>query len=610
MDAKAKNLIIENISLFKDLSEKFKYYQVEKIDQTRIIYFISQFDTYERIKIVIELLKNIDFIDSSRMTFLLKLAYEKIPKELLEKPLISSLGSIQDSSAVVCYQLLKQLFDKEEDTLNQIAEVNSIGKHILIDDPTAIIFFDDNITSGTQLYEFFTELIVGKENAELVKTPLTSTEYEKLKKIPIRICYAVQLTEECFDIVNNIRNEYKLDIGIYCGKVDFNNYLNYQSNTMQSEEDAKFARNFIREIVEPLFEDKKWSENTIYHRLLGYGNLGKLTIFYYNVPKSLIPIFWKYGYYNNQPWIPLFPETQEQKKILKDAVGFDYFRLEAINSWINSLNHNRKPDISFGIYFEGDMLNDISIEIPSKKTIFNYLRNFSPSKKTYKPNQIAVINDINSMLYETFSSKATKLNESEYEKYKNAIDKYNLELEDYYNEVKQYIFRQSSEIEIYLQVKNSGNIAATNCTIKILYNTGDLVINFFDELPKPEFKKELPNINDFNSSDTIRIVRAVMPSIEFAQIKPRHEPILLNKNYEFRLVGGKRIGHNDFQREIVEISRYNLNKNIFQIPYELNFDEEAETIKGILTINLVEVDEIKPETEEKIKKSIRKFEIK
>lgn len=181
MDIKSKQLIIDSLPILNEITHKINSYQVVNIDLNRVIYFLTQFENSQQIEIIIRLLSNIQFLDSSKITHLLKKAYKKIEPELLENPLISSLGGIQDSSAVVCYQLLKQLFDSEEDTLNSIVDINSLGKYIEENETSVIILFDDNITSGTQLYDFFTELIKGKDKSEFFKNPITPKQFAIIK---------------------------------------------------------------------------------------------------------------------------------------------------------------------------------------------------------------------------------------------------------------------------------------------------------------------------------------------------------------------------------------------------------------------------------------------
>lgn len=611
MDIKSKQLIIDSLPILNEITNKINSYQVVNIDLNRVIYFLTQFENSQQIEIIIRLLSNIQFLDSSKITHLLKKAYKKIEPELLENPLISSLGGIQDSSAVVCYQLLKQLFDSEEDTLNSIVDINSLGKYIEENETSVIILFDDNITSGTQLYDFFTELIKGKEKSEFFKNPITPKQYEIIKQIPIRICYAIQLSEKSNEIIDKIRKDFSLDIKIHVGKVDYDNYLEYGSIIMHSEEEEKFSKKIIKEISKFLYDDKKWSTETVYSRVLGYGNLGKLTVFYYNVPKSLIPIFWKFGFYKNKPWFPLFPETQEQKKIIKSGEEFDFMKLEAIESWVNSSSNNRKPKIDFGILTSEGIIQSITLQIPSRDYIRDQLLSLIfPKKIEYIENKIDNSNRLTvaNLLGNNSEKLKDVLSYEDYEKYKKSVDKYNEDLEDFFIEVEEYIFRFSSNKSINLILYNNGNIAANNPTIKLHYNTGQILMNEFFNLKKPKFLSEVPNINEFNTSTKYAIVKSYMEPLQIPSLSliNSKEPFVENTDYEYR-IADNRIGHNDKIIQDIEITRMNLDEMNFEIQYEINYDEEPETLSGLIKINYEYVETIEEELKKKVEDKLRDF---
>lgn len=611
MDIKSKQLVIDSLPILNEITDKINSYQVVNIDLNRVIYFLTQFENSQQIEIIIRLLSNIQFLDSSKITHLLKKAYKKIEPELLEKPLISSLGGIQDSSAVVCYQLLKQLFDSEEDTLNSIVDINSLGKYIEENEISVIILFDDNITSGTQLYDFFTELIKGKDKSEFFKNPITPKQYERIKQIPIRICYAIQLSEKSNEIIDKVRKDFSLDIKIHVGKVDYDNYLEYGSNIMYSEEEEKFSKKFIKEISTVLYEDKKWSTETVYSRVLGYGNLGKLTVFYYNVPKSLIPIFWKFGFYKNKPWFPLFPETQEQKKIIKSGEKLDFMKLEAIENWVNSSSNNRKPKINFGILTNEGIVQSITLQIPSRDYIrYQLLSLIFPKKNEYIENKINNSNILT--VANILGNKSEKLKEElsydDYEKYKKSVDKYNQDLEDFFIEVEEYIFRFSSNKSINLILNNNGNIAASNPIVKLYYNTGQILIDEFFDLKKPKFSSEVPNINAFNTSSKYAVIKSYMEPLQIPSISliNSKEPFVENTDYEYKITNN-RLGHNDKIIQDIEITRMNLGEFNYEIPYEINYDEEPETLSGLIKIRYECVEEIDEELMIKIKDKLNDF---
>ena len=326
-DPNLEPLLKENISLFREIERTCKTFQTAEISVERIICFL-QFEDVRQVKVIIKLLGKIEFLNSSRINHLIRNSYLEINETYKKNALLLPLGTGQDSSSVVGYTFFKELNSNENESLNNIGELGALGRELLSNSYTSIVFIDDNITSGTQLYEFFTELIQGAKEPEMVKSKLTDLQYEKLKTIPIFVCYAIQLTRECEKKVQQIREEFSLNLTVCSPKVDFNNYLDFSSSTMESMDEAKFAQGFIGKISKRLYEDKDWDEKKLYHRLLGYGNLGKLTVFYYNVPKSLIPVFWKYGQYKFKKWIPLFPERSEKLKIEGDQAEFRNFDRE------------------------------------------------------------------------------------------------------------------------------------------------------------------------------------------------------------------------------------------------------------------------------------------
>lgn len=200
----SKEYISANVQVLQELASKFKAYQVAEIDIYRIAYFLTQFDNIDQIHIVVTLLKQIEVLDNRKITYLLKKGYNQLDSKLTDNPVISSLGGIQDSSAMVCYGLLKELYADESELLARVVDINSFGNILEKETPTSIILFDDNITSGTQLEQFFKELIEGSEDAELIKQPLTKEQFEKLKTIPIRICYAIQLSQKSNEKIEHI----------------------------------------------------------------------------------------------------------------------------------------------------------------------------------------------------------------------------------------------------------------------------------------------------------------------------------------------------------------------------------------------------------------------
>lgn len=593
-----KELIRENLPLFKLLADKYKTYLNVPIDLKRIIYFITQFKDPEIAKKVVEILKEIDFLDSNKITHLLEVAYKKIDPAILHNPLICPLGSIQDSSALVCNKLIKKLFEDEKSSLNFVSELSNLGSSLNTNKPSCIVFFDDNITSGTQLEQFFHELISGETEPEIVRNKLNSEQIIQLQKVPIRLCFAIKLDSGCDEKIQAIRDRYNLNIELLYGKADLNNHLDYGSSVFSSMEENERVKKAIMDISVQLYQNKLWSKETLYSRLTGYGNLGKVTVFYHNIPKSLIPIFWKFGTYNSYPWIPLFPESKEVEAMNNSGVEMDNLKLDMIDLWISEDMDRRTPKLVHGILFEGDMQDNIEIPIPTEQ-IFRelYLRNIKDMCVKAEPDSKK--NNINafSSYFPGINSPLINSNHSSdyYPKYLEAIENYNSELAIYRNWVIEYIKQYISSGTLKFCIKNIGKIAATNVKVEFSFNSGELIIINFSDIPKPNCTIEKPILDEYRPG-SFKITSSIHDFSLSGMISKKREPYELGIDYSKKWTW-KRIGHNDYEVVELDLHRIDSSSHHFKVIYDLNFDEESETITNTLNISFIPSEDWKATTE-------------
>jgi len=600
-----KELILENLPLFKELADKYKTYLNASIDFKRIIYFVMQLKDRDKALKIIELLKKIDFLDSTKITYLLHSAYKQLDEALIQKPLICPLGSIQDSSALVCNKLIKTLFEDERASLNFTSELSNLGADLIKKHPSCVVFFDDNITSGTQLVQFFKELLEGDSDPEIVKDKLTAEQTKVLKQIPIRICFAIKLDSGSDVRLKEIRERYGLDLEVQFGKSDLNNHLDFGSSPFSDLAEAEATRELIMDISTQLYKNKTWNKETLYSRLLGYGNLGKVTVFYHNIPKSLIPIFWKYGTYKGWPWIPLFPENKEAIEMVNNGIEMDQDKLALIEIWIVSGNEQRKAELEFGVLSEGILKKEITIEIPSEELFMNlYGRYFNikelEAEQFSMPrgdNFFNIINPAKDYIDPTNSYR------SRYQDYVNAVDRYNKSFRKHIDEVKTYVGQYIAAKEYRFIIKNIGTKAASHLKVKFHYNSGELILSDFQDVPKPKFDKERPYWKQFQPNG-IRVIPAAkifdLPMVR----KVNRQPYLMGKNYEIKK-NWDRIGHNDSEEITLDIHRINVAKQEFEIPFEINFEEQVETIPGSLVVKFVPSHEWLPNS--KLDKDVKKL---
>lgn len=311
--------ISQNLDKLKEIEEACKSYYTELVTLENIINWLLQFRDIENIKLAFKILQRINFLNQETISNGIIAAIKKIPDNHIENPVFCPIGNIFDSSAMLVYPLTKLYGSKEEElselwcssceNLGNFCKKRLIGTKKEI---SSIILIDDNITSGTQLIDILTEMFNESLNKprEYIKNPLNNEEKKIISKIPIYFCVAIDLKDRDDSFLEKILTEFNINITIYSGMVDDQNYL-HKGVIFDRDEDLNKIKKLISEISFSLFKDKNWDNPTVESRLFGYGNLGKLTVFSHNIPKSLIPILWKAGKYKDKFWYPIFPERRE-----------------------------------------------------------------------------------------------------------------------------------------------------------------------------------------------------------------------------------------------------------------------------------------------------------
>jgi len=589
MDNKIKQIIQENTSQIRELAQKFNSYYSDDITAQKIVAFLLQFEDYEKIKHVLKLLSNINFLSSRKITHLIKSAYEKVNEQDKSQPLIAPLGTSQDSSALVCYSLFKDIFEDESDALDSVIEVTQIENKLTSKNPSSIIFIDDNITSGTQLKDFFEELLVGSEKPELIPTPLSKESFDKLKNIPIYVCYAIRLTKECQDKIDEIKSTYNLNLQVFAGADDYYNYTEFSSPIIDSPEESKRIKDLVIEYSKPLYQDKNWDKEKLYNRLIGYGNLGKLTVFSHNVPKSFIPFFWKTGIVNEKPWIPLFPERQELKKIERDNYSFDIYLYEVANNLLNDINPTRYPEMEFFLKpLDGSLDEDgnLIFNIPDDLSLSKVFETLNLNQYEHKNNIFYILPDSHGPLDDFDAppyqiATQSSLSDEDYEKYKQYIDKVNLGLRNYKKNFELYLTELSGQGQLNVSIENSGTGVANNARLRLSYNSSEIIFGSPQILVAP-YRYEVKDLEDFQyKNHPFKEDELFQPFSYDKKISGKN----IEKNKKFDLILSRpKISHEDGYEETLDYIIIDRNKEYFTLDYKLLWDESIEGIKGEIKI--------------------------
>lgn len=605
MNARIERLLQEHLPALKALQKKLVTYSSGDISLKKLIYFLLQFETFERIEVMMKLLLGIDLLDSGRITALVKKAMSKIDPNLQKKAIYITLGGIQDSSAMVAYPLLKDIFQDESSAANSIGDIRALGSLLEKGGMEAVIFFDDNITTGTQLEDLFKELIEGSEKPEIINHPLSATQLAILKALPVKICYAVQLSQGASIRVKDLAQRYQLDVQVYAGQHDYDNKVEYGFGIITSAKEEAFAKEFLGEIARQLFADKGWDSAKVENRLLGYGNLGKLTTFYYNIPKALITPFWKSGSVNGKPWFPLLPEIGEQKKMRDMGITPDEDLLWEVEQVLKNAPANREPEINVGFKSDDEIIQTITITVPSgewlEKTIFS-----THSITTLPYENLDPMDLMQSSLERVFPVGQPFKAQTEYQRYKAAVDLYNKKNAEYYDEVKRYMMLYASKQIVQFAVANKGQAAATELKVQATVNSSEVLIGRFSDLERPTFEMDKPMLSQFSTRGQA-IIKPSKPSYMSPFESPKRPPFQIGPQYAQALFYREKLVHLNIGKDDMEIVRVDSSLSEVSIPCTINYEQMPHLGEDTIIIRFEESDTIPTEQATDILQEFKSF---
>lgn len=309
-------LISQHMHVLSKIADRCKTFYTGQVTIEAAAHWALQFRVPERVSIALDLLDHVHFIDGPKLAALLKEAHSKIPATHRDRAIIAAIGKAYDSGPTAGYGFSKSLgLSEAEETLRwrdssavlSPADAEASGR--------SLILLDDNVTSGTQVERYFEEMFPEYDGErEHFPEPLSGAQLGILNETALYVIAAVELSDGR-ERVGAMAARRGLRISLHSGAKDFQRYLDAGSPIWRDQQEAARARALVADISRQLFEEKHWPPEVLADRLLGYGNLQKLTVFPHNIPKSLLAPFWKAGTYEGRPWMPLFPERREWNAI-------------------------------------------------------------------------------------------------------------------------------------------------------------------------------------------------------------------------------------------------------------------------------------------------------
>ncbi len=178
-----------------------------------------------------------------------------------------------------------------------------------------LILYDDNVGSSGQGRTVLQQWFGRPQNEWILEehhvAPLEPEVLAKMRLCSLTFLFATGRREGLRDLVRTAKELFGHDRveGHIMEPRDFSCFSD-AAGLFRNPNEAERARRAFQDAGRRALADKvgDWGEAKIVDRLLGYGNAGGLTVFYYNVPTTTLTALWKDCVTNNDSlWKALFP---------------------------------------------------------------------------------------------------------------------------------------------------------------------------------------------------------------------------------------------------------------------------------------------------------------
>lgn len=568
-------LISRNLPWLQESVAGWRTYYTGTVNLELTVYWLLQFGQYRSTKFAIELIKHLNFVDTNRLVALLKRAWEAIPDEIREDTIIAPIGSSYDSSSIVGYSFAKSLGLSETELTSRWGDITKYG----LDGQTPpLALIDDNLTSGTQLIRFFSEMasdFIG--DREHFKEPLSSKQIEALKNTIIYIVVAVELGNGRDTVVTTLKS-LGYNVEVASGTKELTSWLEFGGTIWSSEQDSAFMKSELKSIGEAIFEDKGWPSKKAEQHALGYGNLQRLTVFEHNVPKSLITAFWKYGKVEEKLWIPLFPERKEWAQYESEIRNLNK-ELKFIADLICSGNFGKATPVCSAYFnLQGERAYSIKVIISSARTV-DKVSEYISSKML--PLDHMALREDKSLSGRSGLRVDTMFapKNSDIVIYNQKVDQYNEQIPLFEDNVRKIVQIGTSLVQLPLRIYNEGTCPASDVVLKIELPESIEFYNYLPSLPKmPDPPAEptgsLRSLHDyFNNNRSLSTVESLESDVRLVRDR--------GKTY-INIYFGKVLQRTFRDREL----KYLLipSESKLSLPFEIIFNEASRVVEGTFTI--------------------------
>jgi deoxynucleoside triphosphate triphosphohydrolase SAMHD1 len=196
------------------------------------------------------------------------------------------------------------------------SEVRVISAAAEIDTKLPLVIYDDNVGSGGQAGTIFSQWFgITNQDSDLDEKhaePLNPDELAKLTATPILLVFATGFRSGLARIQQRLAELTKNSEihGLIIDPADLSCFRPAARVFSEPRDASRAEESFARAGRIAIFDRalvRNWSAEKTNDRILGYGNAGGLTIFYYNVPTTTLTALWGSSRSETANWTALFP---------------------------------------------------------------------------------------------------------------------------------------------------------------------------------------------------------------------------------------------------------------------------------------------------------------
>lgn len=296
----------------------FESYAHDRVTVANIMAYICQFPI-DLQKSALELLRHIEVIDDTVLANAIVDYYKLLDQNKRKNTALVPLGAIWDSASHLTYRL--RLLRHEKQNINLFIPEFTTLNDAVVKRSERLLFFDDNVNSGSQALNILAEWLGVKlpEKLDLKERHVQKLGREairKLRKMPINFVFAIG-PYNASDRIKSCLNKYlkipesNITVHVQRELLDSQKIFSGPDSPFKSSQCMKLKA-FYRSVGEGLMLNEPQKTKAIAEsRALGDENAEGRYIFPYNVPTMTLTALWCAGeYYDSASskkikWVPL-----------------------------------------------------------------------------------------------------------------------------------------------------------------------------------------------------------------------------------------------------------------------------------------------------------------